>query len=203
MLKRVVLFFMLGISVVFFSGTAWSSVAGDWDMTVKGSVSVKVPGYGSASEKFYGFDDFTFYSNGLFESNGMNGTWVQQKKKFIITLDTGSIESQMEELFGDLCEDEYSCDDIILSFFIRKVKFSGTEGKNTVKGTLTMDIDVYVYDFYTDEELKARVKLSANYKGTRSTFQASSGLKKDAHGVVQPVVESMKTILKEVISLTK
>ena len=84
--KRFVMILILSVSIVVFSGIAWSSVIGDWDTTVNGRVTVKVPGYGAVSEKLSGYDEFAFYSNGFFESNGMDGTWVQKKKKFTIIL---------------------------------------------------------------------------------------------------------------------
>ena len=183
MFKRLLVISIVTFSIVAFSGFAWASVEGTWDVQGKMTVKVSIKGYGSHTEKTDFSDEFTFDDDGTFDMTDMSGSWSQKKKSFVVKLDPDDIS----QYFEDAISDEIGTD---VTVEVTKISFTGTEQKNgTIKGTLKINMKLYVddYDFLT-----GKVAVTTTFKGTRAEDVGTLSVKeKEAYqsGSVLDVIE--------------
>ena len=158
MFKRLLVISIVTFSIVAFSGFAWASVEGTWDVQGKMTVKVSIKGYGSQTQKADFSDELTFDGGGAFDMTDMSGSWSQKKKSFVVKLDPDDIS----QYFEDAISDEIGTD---VTVEVTKISFTGTEQKNgSIKGTLKINIKLYVddYDFLT-----GKIAVTTTFKGTR------------------------------------
>jgi hypothetical protein len=138
--------------------TAWSSVAGTWN--ISGPMTAKVTAKGMKSQTIKGtIDDvWTFHDDGIFESQNAGGTWTEPKKKFTVYPDSEDIS----DIFAAMLTEELGTDITVEQ--ITKMNCTGTEQKNgTIKGSLKVYLDIYSSEY--DKHGKATI--SSSFLGTR------------------------------------
>jgi hypothetical protein len=164
MVKKFLIISIVSLSIIAFSGIAWCSVEGNWDVVGKITVKVSIKGHGSQTARTTGPDEFTFYSDGQFEMIDMDGSWTQKKQKFIVYLDPTSVE----DYYASGLSEEIGSD---VSVTVTKITFTGTEQKNgTIKGTVKLSMNFYIEDY----DLSGKISATINYAGTRSEGYTSS-----------------------------
>jgi len=162
MFRKYVAVSVLFFSIILFSGVAWSSVIGTWDVNGTMTVKVSIKGFGSQTEKTAFLDEFTFNPNNNFEMIDFAGTWTQKKNKFTVFLDANKISDYFEDAISDEVETDVDIE-------VTKISFSGQEQKNgTIKGIFTMNMKLYVYDEDCECDRKGTLKVSGKFTGSRS-----------------------------------
>ncbi len=140
-----------------FSNTAWCSVEGDWDITGKISVKVKIEGQRSEKSKGYIEDEFNFYPGGYFEMLDMDGNWAQTDRKFIVELN----RDNLKDYYEDLLSSELG---VSVNVAVIESAITGKENKNgTIKGKFRLLISFFNDAYGLYGELQAK----AGFKGTR------------------------------------
>ncbi|MEW6571702.1 MAG: LamG-like jellyroll fold domain-containing protein [Nitrospirota bacterium] len=158
MFKKV-LIIVLALSIIAFSGLAWASVEGTWDVQGKETVKVSIKGYKSQTQKIAFEDEFTFYGDGSFKMTGYGGTWFQKKKTFTINLNPYEIESLFEELMWEYYKMDVDC-------YNTKISFKGKENTktNTIKGQFALKMNLYFYDY----GVGGKIQVTTKFQGSRS-----------------------------------
>jgi hypothetical protein len=162
------LMFLLGFIVTLAGySTAWSSVAGTWD--IQGPMTAKVTAKGMKSKTIKStMDDvWIFHDDGAFESQNVGGTWTELKKKFTVYPDPADIS----DVFAAMLSEELETDITVEQ--VTKMTCSGTEQKNgTIKGSLKVYLNIYSSEY----NIHGKATISSAFIGTRQaeTFIAKS-----------------------------
>ena len=153
-----VIFSLLGVTYL-----ARASAVGEWDIQGTLKVTVKIKGFKPATEKGEFVDHFIFHPGGSFEMIDLDGTWMQKKTKFTVTLDPADIEAFFEEAFAD--------EGLNAVVEVTSISFNGTEQKDgTIKGKYSFKMDI----FLLDDDLEGKVSVSGTFTGTRIAGAASA-----------------------------
>ncbi|MDZ4343663.1 MAG: hypothetical protein U1E51_14660 [Candidatus Binatia bacterium] len=169
MAKRLMIVSVLLFSVTLFSGLAWATVTGSWDVTGKMKVKVSAKKVASASQTVGFWDYFNFGPGTSFHMTDMDGTWSQNKTKFSVYLDSLDLASTMGTLLQDLIW-YYGYDVDVIDVSVTKNSFTGKEGKigNTIGGKIKLAVSVLVYSYDLDMYITAKATVAATFSGTRS-----------------------------------
>jgi hypothetical protein len=192
MFKRLLVISIVTFSLVAFSGFAWASVEGTWDVQGKMTVKVSIKGYGSNTEKTDFSDEFTFHDDGAFDMIDMSGSWSQKKKSFVVNLDPDDVS----QYFEDGLSDEIGTD---VTVEVTKISFTGTEQKNgTIKGTIKFNMILYIDEY----DITGKVAVTTTFKGTRAEDTGiSSAKEKEAApsgSVLDAIEEGMNDSLQNI-----
>jgi hypothetical protein len=148
---------LLTITVLFFTGTAWSSVTGTW--TVAGTETMTLSGLGR--DKVHVRDRFTFEEDGSFSS--LEGTWAyswsQTGRKFNVALDADLIQEHIMHALGP-----YSSSAIVELTF---ASLAGTESKNGKKITGTLKLKGNLSIYANGKHINSRITMVYNFAGKR------------------------------------
>jgi hypothetical protein len=177
MLRKFFVVSVLFFALIGFSGVAWSSVIGTWDVNGTMTVKVSIKGFGSQTEKTAFLDEFTFNPNNNFEMIDFAGTWSQKKNKFTVFLDANKISDYFEDAISDEVETDVDIE-------VTKISFSGQEQRNgTIKGSFTMNMKLYVYDEDCECDRKGTLKITGKFTGTRSAQSLTLGEKEPIENI--------------------
>jgi len=170
MARKAIIILILSLSFVFSLDLALAAVDGEWEVTIRGVTKVKFKGERSVSFWAEGGDFFTFGAKGDFNTFGedMEGTWLQEGKKFLVSLQPEAIGNY----FGDLFEwmsPYYGYDIVPHNIVITKNAFSGTEGKDgdIIKGKYTLAITFTYSNGKLKQELPGSASVTAKFTGER------------------------------------
>jgi hypothetical protein len=170
MIKRLVVITIVLFSILIFSGFAWASVEGSWEMTGKVTTSVKAKGLKTTTLKgTLNGDTWIFNDDYSFDSDNVGGTWNQTKTKFAVNFNDDDIilleEEQLSEAFGT---------DVTVDAITKKT-FTGTENakKKTIKGSFKIYMNVSGYDEGCDCERTGKVTVSGSFTGTPATVTSA------------------------------
>jgi hypothetical protein len=193
MFKRLFIIAIMTFSIVAFSGFAWASVEGTWDVEGKMKVKFSIKGYGSHTHKAEFSDDCTFNGDGTFDMTDMSGSWSQKKKSFTVNLDPDDIS----QYFEDAISDEIGTD---VTVEVTKISFSGTEQNNgTIKGTIKINMKIYVDDNDFFNFFTGKAAVTATFKGTRAEITGASSVNEKESAQSGPVFDVIKEELNDAL----
>lgn len=179
MFRRIFLASVICFAFLFVVSSANASVEGTWGVDARLKVKVTIKGR-SASRAANAADVFTFSPGGAFSMTDATGTWSEKKKKFTVSLDTSDIQS-----FFDSILSEYGLNADVT---VTKCTITGTEGKSTIRGTMTFNARFYLIDY----GLHGTITATANFAGARTSFG-------DAESAGSEVSESLKAVIRDQI----
>jgi len=157
-MKKIVIVAVILLFSIGCAGVAWSAVEGEWGVSGKMSMKLKIKGAGKSKDRDYVVDSFSFSPNGDFEMSDMAGSWEETKKGYSVDLDL----TPMEELYEEIMSDELGVDVYVTD---TEAIFIGKEKKNnTIKGKFKFVMTFYI----TVYDLVGTVKMKWKYKGIRS-----------------------------------
>jgi hypothetical protein len=169
MFKRFLFIAIAALTIFAFSGIAWSSVEGKWDVLGKMTAKISIKGHKAQTGKTVVSDEFTFNGNGQFEMIDMDGTWTQKGKKFIVYLDPDTVSEYFESGLSDELETD-------VSVTVTKMVFTGTEMKNdTIKGSFKLYMNFSIDDY----DLPGKIIASVSFTGKRADVSGLSSIKGD------------------------
>jgi hypothetical protein len=182
MFKRLLVIPVVLFSIIAFSGMAWSSVVGEWDIQGKMTTKASIKGHGTHTAKNVIADEFTFFENGQFAMIDMDGTWTQKGKKFTVYLDPETVSGYFESGMSDELDTD-------VSVTVTKMVFTGTELKNgTIKGSFKLYMSFYIEDY----DLPGKITAVVNFTGIRTNDSTLSSVKgQDSSQSMGPVFDTV------------
>ena len=181
MFKRALIIAIVSFSILAFSGHAWASVEGTWDVLGTETVKVSAKGH-SQSAKVSFSDEFTFSADGSFEMLDVNGSWTQKKKKFTVYLDADGLA----QFFANTLSQELGYD---VSITVTKMTFTGSEQKNgTIKGSFKWNMTFYIVDY----DVSGKVTVSGSFKGTPQAAIYTSSVNRQESFRLNSIFDAIK-----------
>lgn len=177
MFKRIFFASVIFFALLFVVSSANASVEGVWTADARIKVTVTIKGH-SKSVSENGADVFTFSPGGAFSMTDETGTWSEKKNKFTVSLDTSDIQSLFDSILAD-----YGFN---ASITVTKCTITGTEGKSTIRGTMTFKARF----FLINSGLHGTATATANFAGARTTVG-------EAESAGFDVSESIKAVIRD------
>ena len=164
-MKTMRLGIMIAVLLALGAAPAGASVIGAWDVGGDMTIKIAIKGEGADKQTEYSGDVFEFSEDGSFAMTDMNGTWVQNGSKFIVTLDANAIELLFESLFAD--------DGLNVDVEVAAVKVKGNESQagDAISGTMALKLNLHFIDF----DVPGKVKMNYKFEGTRLVGLAGAG----------------------------
>jgi hypothetical protein len=180
MSKRIFFAFVICFAFLLVVSYANASVEGTW--TVDGTVRLKMTIRGhSKAVSANATEEFTFDSNGDFAMTDMTGTWKEKNKQFTVRLDRAEAQTYLESALAD--------DGLNASITITQCTLTGTEGKSTIRGKMTLNARFFLPDYGLHGTMTATV----NFAGAKTTVAGAASAGPE-------VSESLKAAIREQVS---
>jgi len=198
MAKRLMIVSVLLFSVTLFSGLAWATVTGSWDVTGTVKVKASIKKFGSGSEAGAFVDYFVFDPDTSFHMIDMDGTWSQNKTKFGVHLDPLEIASYLETNIEDaLWSAGYVVD--VFNVSVTKNSFTGKEGKTgeTISGKYKLAVSFLIYISNPGISLAGKATAAATFSGTRAFALSPLGQSKAVERYESP--DGMDALLRPLV----
>lgn len=193
---------VLLFSVTLFSGLAWATVTGSWDVTGTVKVKASIKKFGSGSEAGAFVDYFVFDPDTSFHMIDMDGTWSQKKTKYSVYLDSVDIATYLETSIEDaLWSVGYDVDVTIVR--VSKNSFTGKESKTggTISGKYNLAVS-FLISFFGGMPFAGKATAAATFSGTRALPVSPLGNGKAVQGYKSP--DGMDALLRPLVdSITR